>query len=135
MRTEHLLEPDLDRKPNGGTWGRVSKAAALDRQLTSATFRVLAVLACYVDKAGYCYPAVGTIAAHLGLTRRMVQLHLRRLEDRRYITTLHRYRTSGGAGLRSNGARQGGGFSVNAYLLKYPPAPSLAADGNAQDDE
>src|SRR5262249_27488546 len=40
-----------------------------------------------------------------------------------------------GAGLRSNGARQGGGFSVNAYLLKYPPAPSLAADGNAQDDE
>ena len=100
--------------PAAGTWGRVSKAAALDAKLSDAAFRVLSILGCYADAQGYCYPAVGTVAAQLRLTRRSVQRHLRRLERLGYLTTLRQYRI------------KGGGWSVNAYMLKYPPAPSLA---------
>jgi hypothetical protein len=110
-----------------GTWARVSKAAALDTRLSPAVVRVLLVLACYADDDGRCFPSVATIADRIGLTRRMIQLHLRRLEKLGYVATIRRTRPAEGSGLRKNGRRIGGGWTSNAYQLLFPAAPSLAA--------
>jgi hypothetical protein len=99
--------------PNGGTWSRASKAAALDRRLSSEAFRVLAILGCYADAEGRCHPSVTTVAGHLRLKRRMVQYHIRRLEALGYIVTTRRIRTRGG-------------WTSNAYQLCFPAPPSLA---------
>jgi len=116
---------------NPGTWTRVSKAAALDQRLSMPTFRVLGVLGCYADAAGRCYPSVTTIAARRGLGRRMVQYHLRRLEEFGYVLTMRQSRPSGITGMRSNGARLGGGWAPNAYQLLFPTPPSLSNPGRS----
>ena len=108
-----------------GTWTRVSKAAALDRRLSAAAFRVLGVLGCYADETGRSYPSVSTIAAKLGLQDRIVQVHLRALEKLGYLTTRRQIRPYGVPGQRKNGARLGGQTS-NAYQLTFPDVPSLA---------
>jgi len=122
-------------RPGNGTWARVSRAAALDRRLSSEAFRVLAVLCCYADNTTYrCCPSVATIADHLGLTRRMAQLHLRRLEELGYVTTIRQKLGTGAIGRRRNGARMGGGWTANIYVLVYPPPPSLKRSDDAKPD-
>jgi DNA-binding transcriptional MocR family regulator len=117
-----------------GTWSRSSRAAALDKRLSAAAFRVLAILGCYADATGHCYPSVVTIADLLGISRRMVQIHLRRLEALGYIATVHQKRIGPAMGHRRNGARLGGGWAPNVYTLIFPVPPSLKRTDNAKRD-
>lgn len=100
-----------------GTWTRISKAAALDARLSAEAFRVLAVLGCYADALGQCCPAVGTIAALRGVTRRQLQRQLRQLETFGYLTTSRQTRTNGR-----------GGYGSNGYVLTFPDVtPDVAS--------
>jgi hypothetical protein len=112
----------------------MAKAAALDRRLSAEAFRVLGVLYCYADATSHCCPSIPTIAAHLALTRRMVQLHIRRLEELGYVTTTRQKRTVSETGRRRNGARLGGGWAPSMYTLIYPAPPSLKWSDKAKPD-
>jgi hypothetical protein len=109
-------------------WAKVAQAAIYDSRMSAERLRVLAAIASYADfKSNECYPAVSTIAARLTLSRRMVQLHLRGLEQLGYVRTLPQMRTSRRAG------GNGGGSASNRYVLQFPVPPSPpAAHGSAQ---
>jgi DNA-binding transcriptional ArsR family regulator len=103
----------------------MAKAAALDQRLSAEAFRVLGVLCCYADATSRCCPSVTTVGEHLGLSDRMVQRHLRRLEEMGYVDSRQRKRSPGALGHRRNGARIGGGNAANIYTLVFPTPPSL----------
>lgn len=91
-----------------GTWARVATAAIFDRRLSAEALRVLSVLGTYADEIGHCYPSVSTMAARLGLQRRQVQRHLRKLEELGYVQSYRRTRI------------EGGGYASNGYQLRFP---------------
>jgi DNA-binding transcriptional ArsR family regulator len=98
-----------------GRFARLPDAAVFDARLSAEALRVLAALATYADSVGFCFPALTTIAKRLGLERRTVQRHLRKLEAAGYVVT--------GRSIRSSR----GGYGRNRYLLVYPAAPSPGA--------
>ncbi len=100
-----------------GPFARVAAAAVFDEKMPAAALRVLAAVASYADAAGVCFPAVSTIADRLGLTRRMVQRHMRALEVGGYVE-------------RQTTKRSRGGFGANLYRLRFPaaPVPERASD-------
>ena len=92
-----------------GRFSRLPAAAVVDLRLSAEALRVLAVLGCYADKTGRCWPAVTTMARRLGLHRTTVQRHLRKLEG----TLGHVDRTETIRETR-------GGWGRNRYRLSYP---------------
>ena len=70
------------KKPSakGGHFAKVPTAAICDPRVSPEALRVLAALGIYADRHGYCWPAVGTIAKRLQLTRQGVHYHLRKLK-------------------------------------------------------
>lgn len=79
-------------------FGKVSKAAGNDPNISDATYRVLGLIAAYADSEGYCHPAVGTIAAQRGVSRQAIQHHLRTLVANRYLEVTQQKRKNGGYG-------------------------------------
>jgi hypothetical protein len=96
-----------------GRWAKLSASAVLDKRLTAAALRVLAVLGTYADAHGLAWPSVETIAGRLGLKRRVVHIHLKKLHLLGYIDIRPRSRI----GLR-------GGRPSNVYCLNFPDLPS-----------
>jgi hypothetical protein len=94
-------------KPKGRQYSRLAAAAIVDRRLTAEVLRVLAMLGIFADKFGYCFPAVTTIAHNLGIERRTVQRHLRKLEELGHIQTVPTTRSTAG------------GHGRNRYWLAY----------------
>ncbi|WP_374634381.1 helix-turn-helix domain-containing protein [Ferrovibrio sp.] len=97
-----------------GTWGKVPLAAAYDSRVAPAPLRVLVALSGYADASGYCFPAVGTLASRLGLSRRSVQRHIATLESLAYLVRSRRTRVDGR-----------GGYASNGYSLLYPMPPAV----------
>ncbi len=96
-----------------GLFSRLPSAAVFDHRLKAGPLRVLAALGVYADPLGNCHPSIVTIARRLNLTRRMVQLHLRTLEEAGYLLTATRARVIAGKG-------------INSYHLQYPEPPDDA---------
>lgn len=87
----------LRRTPS--TQGRfaVMPARAVDDNALSPTaFIVLAALGIYGDRDGWCYPAQGTIAKRLGVSRSRVNQCIRELIQLGYIAVRHCTRNDGG---------------------------------------
>jgi hypothetical protein len=105
-----------------GKFSRLPAAAVFDHRLKAGPLRVLAALATYADQQGNCHPSIVTLARRLNITRRMVQLHLRTLEERGYLLTETRARMIAGKG-------------INSYQIQYPPAPDDAKPDFASDQE
>jgi hypothetical protein len=80
--------------------------------LSEADIRTLGVLGCYIDRQGYCFPAVTTIASQLGKDRRNVQRSLRKLIALGYVQREHTKRASRG------------GWGRNRYWVQFPPLAS-----------
>ena len=99
---EHTNEPFAK-----GQFSRLAAAAVFDSRVTNRQVRVLAALASYSDKHGFCFPSVVRLATELGVTRNAVQFPLRRLEALGYVTVTPRH--------DRNGARRS-----NWYQLHYP---------------
>lgn len=98
-----------------GTFGVVPVRAACDRRLGQVTpLHVLVVLGMYRNTmTGECYPSVGTIAAHLGITRRSVQRHLDSLVEFGHLVIVPQKRI------------KGGGQASNRYVLLFTPLEGL----------
>ncbi len=104
--------------PRSGTYAVVPAKAASDRRLgLRSPLHVLVLLGRYRNaKTGVCVPAVERIAAELGLKRRAVQQHIKKLLDCGYLTAIGR-------------RRENGGWSSNAYTLLFPALPGEPDDG------
>jgi len=104
---------------NPHTWAKVSQALIFDRTLSAEAKLVGLALSTYADRAGECFPAVSTLAATLGLSRRTAQRHLRALEQAGHLVSFMRTRTNGRGGQSSNG-----------YRLAYRAARTRDADAD-----
>lgn len=107
-----------------GRYAALSRAAIFDQRLSPAAVRVLAALASYADASGYCYPAIGTVAARLGMSRRTVERVLPDLEATGYLIKYRQKRLPG----------KGGGWSVNGYLLLFPAPPESELEASGGGD-
>lgn len=113
-----------------GTFAIVPAAAARDRRLGKITPRdVLAELCRYRNAVDYaCYPSLERVALDLGISRRSVQKHIKKLIDCGHLAAQSR-------------VRQGrGGWTSNQYWILFPsvenekPAlPARCEDGIAPD--
>lgn len=103
-------------------FARIPPAAVFDPAISPAALRVLAALCTYIDKDGKCWPSVGTLSELLGegYSARMVQRHLRALEDAGWITTE----------LQPNGV----GKSSNIYRVRFDSVALADGAGVTQDD-
>jgi DNA-binding transcriptional ArsR family regulator len=99
-----------------GQFSRLPAAAVFDRNVTNGNLRVLAALATYADKEGWCYPALGTLAKGLGVSRQAIQNHMRRLRLAGYVEAQVRRRPTGG-------------FGPNLYRLIYPAVQAAPKSG------
>lgn len=63
-------------------------AARRDRELSDPAFRTLCALAEYANREGVAWPAIATLSADRGVSKRSVQYHLRELETRGHIRTI-----------------------------------------------
>jgi hypothetical protein len=106
---------------SGGKFSRLPAAAVFDPNIKAGPLRVLAALGTYADPQGNCHPSIVTLARRLNITRRMVQLHLRTLEEAGYLVTATRARVIAGKG-------------INSYQIQYPPVPDDAKPDFASDD-
>lgn len=103
-------------------FARIPPAAVFDPAVTPMALRVLAALCTYIDQDGKCWPSVGTLSERLGegYSPRMVQRHLRALEDAGWITTE----------VQPNGV----GKSSNIYRVRFDSAALADGAGVTQDD-
>lgn len=106
-----------------GKFGRVAAAAIFDLRLSAEALRVLTVLSTYANTAGRCFPSVGTIAERLRCKPRVVQYHLRRLEEFGYVIV----EPQAGTG-RS-------GWATNTYILTFPEGPATERQAAANDGD
>lgn len=125
--SQGLNASENTRTESKGQWtfARLSVVAIFDPALSHAALRVLASFATYANETGICRPAVTTIAARLGVTRRAIQQHMRHLEAAGYLATV---RTQ----------REKGGFGTNTYQLRFPAAATpenLAKESAADADQ
>jgi hypothetical protein len=65
--------------------GRVPPRAADDRMLIRSARRALGLICCFADKGGFTYVSKPTLARHLGLHPRTVQLARKMLEAEAYL--------------------------------------------------
>lgn len=97
-----------------GRFVRLAAAAVFDARLSAEAVRVLAAFASYADRNGQCWPAVGTVAERLGVTRRAIQYALKHLEQAGYLVKEHQTRARGG-------------YGTSKYTLLFPPALPTSA--------
>jgi hypothetical protein len=98
-----------------GRFAVIPTTAVLDPELHPTAIRVLAVLASYADKEGWCWPSQTTLGESLGVSRQAIQRQLAHLEDRGYIESARQ-------------ARADGGETSKKYRIRYdydvaPPQP------------
>lgn len=111
-----------DPGKGGRRYSRLSAAAICDPRLSGEVLRILAMLGVYANSDGLCFPAITSLAANLGVERRTVQRHLRRLEELGYVTTHKALRHTKG------------GWGRNRYLLAYPPITLKEGGADATPD-
>lgn len=116
-------------KPLPGNFALVPAQAACDRSLGRVTpLHVLTLLAKYRDaKTGKCVVRMKRLASELGISRRMVQLHINKLVNMGFLVVIPQ-------------RQRAGGYAANCYMLLYPsftkskdPAGSNLHD-DCQDD-
>lgn len=120
---ENTPRIDLDQVgQRNGKYAALSRVALFDTRLSDREVRILAAFASYASDGGYCYPAIGTVAARLGISRRTVERALAILEEAGYLVRYRQKRLPG----------RGGGWSVNGYLLLYPAPPESVEANEGQ---
>lgn len=90
----------------GGTFSVLPARLVKDPALKAASKAVAAVLGCYADEDGYCWPARATIATHLGVSIDTVDRALAQLVDAGYLEKLAR-------------STREGDRDSNGYLFRY----------------
>ena len=71
--------------------------AATDNELTDSEHRTLAVIGIYGDKNGWCWPSQSTLAEMRGVSRKTINVHIKRLIDLGYLNIQPRYDNETGA--------------------------------------
>jgi DNA-binding transcriptional ArsR family regulator len=79
-----------------GRFAVVPARAVEDRRLSPAALRVLCTLGTYGDRDGFCWPAMGTVAKRIGVTRQAVSQQITVLEELGYLEIRPQKRTDGG---------------------------------------
>lgn len=78
-----------------GPFARVPAAAISDRHVSATELRVIAAIARYADKNGFCYPSVGRLAEDLGRTRTAVQKQIKKAAGHGYLEVERRTKPTG----------------------------------------
>lgn len=97
------------------TWAKIPAAAILDRRLTHAQFRTLAVRALHADRNGCCRLKVETGAKIRGVSRQQIQnddFALKNLGYQKIAPTMRRC----------------GGNGANTYEILYPEIPETETE-------
>jgi|TARA_R110000751_G_scaffold78084_1_gene157406 hypothetical protein len=76
-------------------FGVVPTLAILDKDITNAELRVLALLCSYADKNGECFPSQQTMAEQLNVRRDDLNKRLRLIEQKGWVTSSRRFRQDG----------------------------------------
>ncbi len=71
--------------------------AATDKNLTDSEHRTLSVIGIFGDKNGWCWPSQSTLAEMRGVSRKTINLHIKRLIDLGYLNIQPRYDQETGA--------------------------------------
>lgn len=71
--------------------------AALDPLLTDSEHRTLAVIGTYGDREGWCWPSQSVLAEQRNVSRKTINVHIRRLIDLGYLNIQPRYDEETGA--------------------------------------
>ena len=81
--------------PHTGRLTIFPSAAVTDTRLGAAAFRVLAALGSYGDKHGWCFPALKTLAADLGVSKQAISKSIKQLVTFGYVVIKEQYRADG----------------------------------------
>jgi hypothetical protein len=84
------------RRQASSRFAMVPARAVDDSRLGRSAFFVLAVLATYGDRDGWCWPSLATLAKRIGVSKQAVSRQLVELERLGYVETKHRTHPSGG---------------------------------------
>ena len=76
-------------------FGVVPTLAILDKSITHAELRVLALLCSYADKNGECFPSQSKMAECLGIARENVNRHIQSLHKKGWVRSVQRFRDDG----------------------------------------
>jgi len=79
-----------------GRFSIIPARAVDDPELGLAALRVLNLLGTYGDKAGWCFPAMTTMAERLGVTRQAVQQQVNQLVKLGYLEKRERFNVNNG---------------------------------------
>ncbi len=71
--------------------------AATDNELTDSEHRTLSVIGIYGDKNGWCWPSQSTLAEQRSVSRKTINVHIKRLIDLGYLNIQPRYDNETGA--------------------------------------
>ena len=71
--------------------------AATDSNMTDSEHRTLSVIGIFGDKNGWCWPSQSTLADMRGVSRKTINLHIKRLIDLGYLNIHPRYDEETGA--------------------------------------
>ncbi|MDY0873113.1 helix-turn-helix domain-containing protein [Dongia rigui] len=77
-----------------GRFARLPAAAVSDRRLSGDDLRALCAIAIYVNRKGTCWVSTERLAQDLGLHRRSIQRHVKRLIDLGYLRKEQGFDTS-----------------------------------------
>ncbi len=90
--------------------------AAVDNSLTDSEYRTLAVIGVFGDKNGWCWPSQSTLAEMRSVSRKTINLHIKRLIDLKYLNIHPRYDQETGA------------QKSNMMQIKFDFAPGVSPD-------
>lgn len=102
--------PDPDPSVRNGHFSRLPAAAVVDRRVSNAELRILALIGTYADRYGQCWPAMGTMARRLGVSRQALLRPIRKLQEVGYLRVTRHY--------HRNGAHRS-----HVYSIIYPAVP------------
>lgn len=71
--------------------------AAADKDLSDSEHRTLAVIGMFGDPEGWCWPSQSTLADLRGISRKTINLHIKRLIELGYLNIYPRYDKETGA--------------------------------------
>lgn len=109
------------RRQASGPFAMVPARAVDDSRLGRAAFFVLAVLATYGDRDGWCWPSLATLAKRIGVSRQAISRQIIELERLGYIETQHQTHASGGT-------------ATNAYRIMHDADLDADDDRNSGDE-